>query len=320
MTKRKKAITMILIATILAGCGTISEEDHSKIEGTTEGLTGREDGTTSEDGKETAVGENTTEVKKLTAEEAYERMNSGDSLVVVDVRTAEEYAAGHIEGAILIPNEDIADAKPELLPVEDAEILIYCRSGNRSAQAAAKLLAMGYTNVSDFGGILDWPYETVEEEWQSKEGTFSSFRASDIEGNIWDESIFEGAELTMINVWATYCGPCLREMPDLGELSTEYENQGVQILGVVVDTLGQDGTIVQSQVEQARSLAEQTKAGYTHLLPSEDLLQAGLESIYSVPTTFFVDKEGNILGQPYLGAQDKDSWAAIIEEKLAEME
>ncbi len=80
---------------------------------------------------------------------------------MVDVRTEKEYAAGHIEGAILIPNETITDKRPEQLPDLDAEILIYCRSGRRSAEAAKKLIAMGYTRVYDFGGIIDWPYGIV---------------------------------------------------------------------------------------------------------------------------------------------------------------
>ncbi len=98
---------------------------------------------------------------KITAEEAKTRMDSGDPVVVLDVRTQDEYDTGHIAGAILIPNETILDKQPALLPDLNAEILVYCRSGNRSAQAAKKLAAMGYTNVSDFGGIIDWPYEIV---------------------------------------------------------------------------------------------------------------------------------------------------------------
>ena len=100
-------------------------------------------------------------VKKITPAQAYERMNSGKSVIVVDVRRADEYAAGHVPGAILIPNEEIGSSVLEELPVLDAEILVYCRSGRRSAEAAEKLVKIGYTNVSDFGGIIDWPYETV---------------------------------------------------------------------------------------------------------------------------------------------------------------
>lgn len=103
-------------------------------------------------------------VKKLTAEQAYERIESGDEIVLVDVRRQDEYDQGHIEGSILISNESIGTKQPTELPDLDAEILVYCRSGNRSAQAAEKLVEMGYTNVSDFGGIIDWPYETVTGE------------------------------------------------------------------------------------------------------------------------------------------------------------
>ena len=99
--------------------------------------------------------------KMITTAEAKARMDSGDKIIVVDVRTDSEYASGYIPKAILIPNETISNTKPALLPDLNAEILIYCRSGNRSAQAARKLLALGYTNVSDFGGIMDWPYETI---------------------------------------------------------------------------------------------------------------------------------------------------------------
>ena len=101
------------------------------------------------------------EYKKINAVEAKARMDSGDEIVILDVRTKEEYDAGHIAGAILVPNESITDKQPELLPELDAEILVYCRSGNRSAQAARKLIAIGYSNVVDFGGIIDWPYGSV---------------------------------------------------------------------------------------------------------------------------------------------------------------
>jgi len=101
--------------------------------------------------------------QKISAQDAKARMDSGDDVIILDVRTQSEFEAGHIQNAILIPNETIIDTKPALLPDLNAEILVYCRSGNRSAQAANKMIAMGYTNVYDFGGIIDWPYETVSE-------------------------------------------------------------------------------------------------------------------------------------------------------------
>ena len=98
---------------------------------------------------------------RISPEQAKQRIDSGDAITLVDVRTQSEYDARHIPGAILIPNETIDTEKPESLPDLDAEILVYCRSGARSRQASQKLVDMGYTNVLDMGGINDWPYETV---------------------------------------------------------------------------------------------------------------------------------------------------------------
>ena len=83
-------------------------------------------------------------------------MDSGDTIVILDVRTQEEYDAGHIAGAILVPNETIADKQPALLPDLDAEILVYCRSGNRSAVATAEMGSMGFAHLYDLdGGFVD---------------------------------------------------------------------------------------------------------------------------------------------------------------------
>ena len=99
---------------------------------------------------------------KISAEEAYEMMASQE-VVVVDVRTREEYDGGHIENAVLVPNESIGSEMPETLPDKEATLLIYCRSGRRSKDAAQKLLELGYQSVYDFGGVIDWPYELVKE-------------------------------------------------------------------------------------------------------------------------------------------------------------
>ncbi|MCE5196430.1 MAG: rhodanese-like domain-containing protein [Negativicutes bacterium] len=101
--------------------------------------------------------------QKISAQSAKARIDSQDELTIVDVRTEEEFLVKHIENAILIPNETITTEKPALLPDLDAEILIYCRSGNRSAQAAKKLVKLGYRKIYDLGGINDWPYATVSE-------------------------------------------------------------------------------------------------------------------------------------------------------------
>ncbi len=100
---------------------------------------------------------------RIDRETARRMMEADDGHAVVDVRRQDEYDAGHIPGAILIPNESIDTERPEELPDLNQIILIYCRSGNRSKQAAQKLFDMGYTNIYEFGGIIDWTGEIVTE-------------------------------------------------------------------------------------------------------------------------------------------------------------
>lgn len=98
----------------------------------------------------------------ISAQEAKKRMDSGRPVVIVDVRTKSEYDEGHIPNAVLIPNETIGAERPAALPDLNAEILVYCRSGARSRAASQKLANLGYTAIYNFGGITDWPYETVK--------------------------------------------------------------------------------------------------------------------------------------------------------------
>ena len=98
----------------------------------------------------------------ITAEEAKEIMDTEEGYIILDVRTQEEYDQGHISGAILIPDTDIKTRAEELLTDKDQLILVYCRSGRRSKKAAEILVELGYTNIKEFGGIIDWPYEVEQ--------------------------------------------------------------------------------------------------------------------------------------------------------------
>ena len=101
--------------------------------------------------------------QNITAEEAKKMMDS-ENVIIVDVRTEEEYSDSHIPGAVLVPVESIGEEAPAALADPDATLLIYCRSGNRSKKASEKLSDLGYTSIYEFGGIVDWPYETVKGE------------------------------------------------------------------------------------------------------------------------------------------------------------
>ena len=132
MIKRILMILLIMLC-VLSGCASVKEEQNKAA------------------------------YKQISQEEAKEMMGRDDGHVIVDVRRQDEYDAGHIPGAILIPNESIGCDSPEALPDYDQVILIYCRSGNRSKQASEKLAAMGYTNIYEFGGINTWTGEIVKE-------------------------------------------------------------------------------------------------------------------------------------------------------------
>ncbi len=139
MTKfRQLPIVLILVLLLipLAACGATQSSSSSSTEESTGGY------------------------QSISPETAQAMLEEG-GVTLVDVRTQSEYESAHIPGAILIPNETIADTQPEALPDKNAAIVVYCRSGRRSAEAASKLAALGYTDIYDLGGIIDWPYDTV---------------------------------------------------------------------------------------------------------------------------------------------------------------
>lgn len=98
--------------------------------------------------------------RQISMDEAVELMKEETGYLILDVRTIEEYESGHIPGAVCVPNETIGDTAPAELPDKEQLIFVYCRSGNRSKQAAKKLIALGYSNIVEFGGIIDWNGET----------------------------------------------------------------------------------------------------------------------------------------------------------------
>ena len=132
----KKCIPLILaisIIFVLAGCGTSAEQEENSYQ-------------------------------QVSLEEAVEIMEEETGYIILDVRTEEEFSERHIPNAINIPNESIGSEELKELPDKEQLVLVYCRSGNRSKQAAEKLTEMGYTNIVEFGGINDWTGETVSEQ------------------------------------------------------------------------------------------------------------------------------------------------------------
>lgn len=158
--------------------------------------------------------------------------------------------------------------------------------------------------------------ESVKEEGTGKSaanGLFGSFETMTHYGTPVTEDIFTEADLTMVNIWGTFCSPCIREMPDLGELAEEYAEKGVQIVGIISDVTSSFNTDVETIIQA-------TGADYTHLILTESLYKGYMSGVQVVPTTVFVDSEGNQVGEVYTGSKDKETWAAIIDEALSLLE
>ena len=125
----KKLVFLLLAVMMLTACGQDTEKDQGAV------------------------------YMNITAEEAKQIMDSEEGYIILDVRTQEEYDQGHIPGAILISHEEIAEKAEDVLTDKNQLILVYCRRGRRSKIAAEALVELGYTNIKEFGGIIDWPYE-----------------------------------------------------------------------------------------------------------------------------------------------------------------
>ena len=125
----KKLVFLLLAVMMLTACGQDKENDQGAV------------------------------YMNITAEKAKQIMDTEEGYIILDVRAQEEYDEGHIPGEILIPHTEIEARAEEVLTDKDQLILVYCRSGRRSKIAAEALVEMGYTNIKEFGGILDWPYE-----------------------------------------------------------------------------------------------------------------------------------------------------------------
>ena len=153
---------------------------------------------------------------------------------------------------------------------------------------------------------------TETDEKTDAEGETTSvkiaFSGQDLEGNTVSSEIFSSSKLTMINVWATYCNPCLREMPELGELAADYSPEEFQIIGIISDV--EEGS-EEKMKDYAADLVAKTGADYTHLLLNESLYFSLLTEVSAVPTTFFFDSEGNLLNT-IVGSMDKASWEEEI--------
>ncbi|MBP3771381.1 MAG: TlpA family protein disulfide reductase [Treponema sp.] len=150
-----------------------------------------------------------------------------------------------------------------------------------------------------------------------KAGDKVTFSSKDWNGKEITSSIFANNKITMLNIWGTFCPPCIREMPDLAKLNEANKKNGVEVVGIPIDVVDRLGNILPRPKADGDAIIAQTGANYTHVIPSKEMMGGLLRNIQAVPATIFVDKESKIIGQMYLGARSQKDWQKIIDDLLS---
>ena len=167
-----------------------------------------------------------------------------------------------------------------------------------------------YQNIS----VFDQPQDTSVNPEDVK--SVGKFETTGIDGKTYTEKVFSDYDLTLVNIFTTWCSPCVKEIPELQELYKEMKEKGVGVAGVVLDTTDEKGNQDEEAVKKAGILQEKTKAKYPFLIPDTTMMNGRLQGISAFPETFFVDKDGNIVGDTYTGSHTLDEWKEIVEKEL----
>ena len=245
----------------------------------------------------TAAEAETSGYTQIDQETAKEMMLQDDGHVIVDVRRQDEYDAGHIPGAICVPNESIGCDSPEALPDYDQIILIYCRSGRRSKEAAKKLAGMGYTNIYEFGGILDWTGEIAAKDIPSEDA--ASLRFSSFAGGGYEYQV-EIEDPSVVNCKTEY----------------EYEAQADEIDGASFDFIvtftGLKPGTTTITVYGRSPILENEDSMYT--VNVDDTLNVSLIPVRTI-STLYLYRNGEIYYDTYQISMDTDGYHVSISEE-----
>ncbi len=193
------------------------------------------------------------------------------------------------------------------------------RDAASSQEEAAGTQAQTEDLPEDTDGQMDAMAGESSGTADAESEALGDFTMQDINGETYTQEMFGDYELTMMNVFTTWCTPCIREIPDLAKLHEDLADEGVQVAGIVLDAAGQSGGTDEEAVEKAEVLAKKAEVTYPFLIPDDGYLNGRLAKISAVPTTFFVDREGNIVGETYTGGRSYEDWKSIIEKELSEV-
>ena len=209
---------------------------------------------------------------------------------------------------------------------KDGKFAYYISSKGKMDEGFAKEFAQTQIDIIDKkprpenGFVLSEKTDLENTEAFDKKSAkgLGNLSTKDINGKQFTSKDFEKYDLTMVNVFATWCSACVNEIPDLSEVSKEMKSKGVNIVGVVTDTVDDNGTN-NDAFQKSKLIQQKTKTSYPFLMPDKSNFNGRLNGIQAMPETFFVDKKGNIVGETYSGAKSKEEWKQVIEKELANL-
>lgn len=240
-------------------------------------------------------------------------------IYLLDIRNKTQYNESHIPYAVSIPLNDLHDAMLEVLysrfTYMAIEVTVYGDTEEEELEGVQILRELGFTNVYRLNTLSAWRGRLVSLEDEQR--ILGYMDTQDIYGNKMDHTILKGHKLTMVHIWATYWTPCQSELSILGKLNRNYGGNDFQVVGMVSDVLDAELMVVEDKVTLAKEIVAESNADYLHLLPSRDLFWNVIGQLSAIPTTFFVDETGMMIGHFIIGSRTYEEWAAIIEAMMA---
>lgn len=145
---------------------------------------------------------------------------------------------------------------------------------------------------------------------------FTTLHVKDFDDNDVDSSVFKGHKVTVVNIWATFCSPCIGEIPTLDKLNKEYSDKGLQVIGICGDIADSSGKIDDAQMKSAQKIVSEAGASYLQLVPDESLNKSYIDNnVIAYPTTLFLDEDGNIIDR-VIGANEEKDWKTKFDANL----
>lgn len=210
------------------------------------------------------------------------------------------------------------DTHQKLGQSADGSFVYYLSTNSQADEALRKELLDADITLAEMLPLdLEGGYSAFSAARMEGVEQVGSFSTEDIFGTAYDQTVFAGYDLTLVNVFATWCSPCVEEMPELEKLRQAFEAQGIRlgVVAIVLDVRTQSGTD-ENALERAKLLYERSGAQFPFLLPDESEMNGRLTGIESIPESFFVDGNGNIVSEPYVGARSLAQWTQVVEGEL----